>query len=321
VQHSLGCEIRDCYFHHANAFGAGHAYGVWLFAGATDTLVENNILYYLTCGVLLECSGPGNVAAYNYCDKFFGRDYPDTDWGYAGIDTHGAHCWMNLFEGNVTAAFTADFYWGSGSHNVLFRNLFHCDQLMVDGRPMPINVIAVRWDERNYFNSCIGNVLGREGMKGSLEGSAEVGLDKPHIWRLGYHAPSSTGAPGDPKVVQTLLRHGNFDYVSGKTHWDASVPERALPKSLYLKAKPAFFGQLPWPPIGPDVKPMAGAIPAQERFLKIPQADRESQDLLFLGEFLLAAKKKEAAKTALQQVVTKYPGTPASTRATKLLQE
>ncbi|MBI3832174.1 MAG: hypothetical protein HY291_21815 [Planctomycetes bacterium] len=320
-QRSLGCEVRDCYFHHTNAFGAGHGYGVWLFAGTTDTLVENNILYYLNSGALAECSGPGNVVGYNYCGRFFGRDYPETDWAYAGLTTHGAHCWMNLFEGNIAPGIGGDFYWGSASHNTAFRNYIHMDQLMADGQPMPTAVIGIRWDQRNYFNSAIGNVLGHEGLQGALEGGADVGLDKKQIWRMGYNAPSTGGAPSDPKTAQTLLRHGNFDYISGKTQWAEGLSEHALPKSLYLSAKPAFFGELPWPAIGPDLKPMTGTIPAQVRFLKVPKAEREAQDLLFMGEYLLHAGKKNEAKAALQQIVSKYAESPSAEQAKKDLEQ
>jgi hypothetical protein len=321
LHRSLGCEIRDSYFHHARAFGAGHGYGVWLFAGTTDTLVENNVCYYLNAGVLAECSGPGNVVGYNFFSRFFGRDYPDTDWAYAGMGTHGAHCWMNLFEGNSAPGFCGDFYWGSASHTVLFRNHLDMDQAMADGRPMPLAVIAVRWDQRNWFNTAVGNVLGHEGLQGVLEGGAAAGLDKKQIWRLGYNAPSSGGAPTDPKTAQTLLRHGNFDTVSGNTQWDPAIASRRLPPSLYLSAKPAFFGNLPWPPIGPDLKPMTGTIPARERFLAVPRAEREAQDQLFLGEFLSGAGKPDKARAALQNVVKNYPRTPGAEEALKRLEQ
>jgi hypothetical protein len=321
IQKSLGCEVRDSYFHHAHAFGAGHGYGVWLFAAATDTLVENNVIYYLNAGVLAECSGPGNVVAYNYCARFFGRDYPDTDWAYAGLGTHGAHCWMNLFEGNFAPQLAGDFYWGSASHNTAFRNGLDMDQWMADGKPMPTAVIAVQWQQRNYFNTAIGNILGHEGMQGALEGSAQVGLGTRQIWRLGYGSPGAGGAPTDPKVAQTLLRHGNFDYVSGKVQWDPAIAERQIPKSLYLAGKPAFFGNLTWPAIGPDLKPMAGTIPARERFLKMPKLEREAQDQLFLGEFLMGAGQKEKAKAALQKVVKDCAQTPFAAEARKRLEQ
>jgi hypothetical protein len=41
---------------------------------------------------------------------------------------------------------------------------------------------------------------------------------------------------------------------SGLAQYSNPVPSsQALPASFYLSAKPAFFGSVPWPPIGPDV--------------------------------------------------------------------
>ena len=62
------------------------------------------------------------------------------------------------------------------------------------------------------------------------------------------------------------MRWGNYDTVNNATRWQASeVPSgispfanavpasQSLPSSLYLSAKPAWFGSVAWPPIGPDV--------------------------------------------------------------------
>jgi len=62
-----------------------------------------------------------------------------------------------------------------------------------------------------------------------------------------------------------MLRHGNYDYVTGATQWDPSIADRRLPASLYHTGKPAFFGNVPWPPIGPDRNPKVSKIPAQLR--------------------------------------------------------
>ena len=66
---------------------------------------------------------------------------------------------------------------------------------------------------------------------------------------------------------------------------------------------------------------MAGKIPAQERFLAVPRAEREAQDLLFLGEFLLGAGKTEQGKAALQKLVKDYPGTPRAAETLKRLEQ
>ena len=44
------------------------------------------------------------------------------DNSLAETQAHGAHPFMNLFEGNVYPNFEFDFAHGSSSHNTLFRN-------------------------------------------------------------------------------------------------------------------------------------------------------------------------------------------------------
>ncbi|MFL6500239.1 MAG: hypothetical protein ACJ8LL_05925, partial [Candidatus Udaeobacter sp.] len=70
----------------------------------------------------------------------------------------------------------------------------------------------------------------------------------------------------DRNVKATILRHGNWDRVSKNVVWDDRISDQTIPNSLYLTMKPLWWGELPWPPIGPDRHPMAGQIPAQQRF-------------------------------------------------------
>jgi hypothetical protein len=161
------------------------------------------------------------------------------------------------------------------------------------------------------FANAIGNVIGHEGLEGEYESEGRSDFSTPLAWSLGH--------PGDPEVAKTLLRHGNFDRISGRTQWDPKIPERKLPDSLYLAAKPAFFGKLPWPPIGPDRKPMAGPIPARERFEMIPASERDAQDLLYLGEFHLAAGRADEARVAFREVFEKYPRSKSAPAARELL--
>lgn len=313
LKRSLGCEIRDSYFHHAHAYGSGHGYAVLITAQSTDTLVENNACYHLNTGPQAASCGPGNVIAYNFSYRMFGRDFPATDWVHPDLSQHAAHPFLTLFEGNSVGSVGFDFYWGSSSHNTLFRNAADMRSLRVDGQPMTRNVVGIRLDRFSRFNHALGNVLGHEGLKGRYEAAGRSDFTEPLIWSLGH--------PGDPRVAETLLRHGNFDYVSGKTQWDPKIADHKLPDSLYLAAKPAFFGKLPWPPIGPDRKPMAGTIPARERFLKIPVPEREAQDLLYLGEFQLAAGRTEEARAALEAVVKKFPDSLSAPAARRGLEK
>jgi hypothetical protein len=305
LKKSLGCEVRDSFFHHAHAYGSGHGYGVLVTAQSTDTLVENNVCYHLNSGLQAACSGPGNVFAYNFSFRMFGRDYPKTDWAHADLCQHAAHPFLNLFEGNRVGTVCFDFYWGSSSHNTLLRNAIDMRTLRADGRPMTRNVVAMRIDARNRYVNAVGNVLGHEGMKGETE--ANDGFVTPSIWNFGH--------PGDPRVAATLLRHGNFDFVTKTTQWDPAIADRKIPDSLYLDAKPSFWKDLPWPPIGPDRKPMVGTIPARERFLAMPAAEREALDLLYLGEFYAAAGQKDEARAALKDLLARFPSSSSAPAA------
>ncbi|KAF0246930.1 MAG: hypothetical protein FD180_289 [Planctomycetota bacterium] len=313
LKKSLGCEIRDGYFHHAHAYGSGHGYGVLLTAQSTDTLVENNTCYHLNTGPQVSCSGPGNVIAYNFSFQTWGRDYPKTDWAHSDLSQHAAHPFLNLFEGNQVGTLCFDFYWGSSSHNTLFRNAADMRNPRLDGQQMTRNIVGFRLDKFSRFNNALGNVLGHEGMKGQAESDGRSDFTTPLVWSFGH--------PDDPEVKKTLLRHGNFDHVSRQTQWDPAIKERKLPDSLYLPAKPAFFGKLPWPPIGPDRQPMVGSIPARERFMKIPVPEREAQDLFYLGEFHLAAGQTEEARAAFKEVVERFPGSSSAPRAREQLEK
>ena len=70
----------------------------------------------------------------------------------------------------------------------------------------------------------------------------------------------------DPAVASTLLRHANYDYFHKDVVWDSTIASRAIPDSLYYSSKPAFFGSLQWPPIGPDVSGLVTNIRAKARW-------------------------------------------------------
>jgi hypothetical protein len=282
-------------------------------AQSTDTLVENNACYHLNTGPQVSSSGPGNVIAYNFSFQTWGRDYPKTDWAHTDLSQHAAHPFLTLFEGNMAGTVCFDFYWGSSSHNTLFRNAVDMRNPRRDGQPMTRNIVAIRIDRFSRFVTAMGNVLGHEGMKGEAESDGRSAFTTPLVWSFGH--------PGDPEVKKTLLRHGNYDWATKQTQWDPKIAERALPDSLYLASKPAFFGKTAWPPIGPDRQPMVSSIPARERWLKIPAAEREALDLLYLGEFHLAAGETAEARKAFEEVAQKHGGTGPAAAAKRHLAE
>lgn len=240
-------------------YGPDRAYGVFMGPWPTACLVEDNIFYGLTLMVSLEGAPSGNVIAYNF---FTDSRYNDSEWGRQTVGTHGAHPMMNLIESNhAEDKFSADFYWGTSSHQTYFRNrMFNATGKLYGSWGFDL------YRFQRYYN-IVGNVLGT-----TYEKTYEVVGDFPYmgtnaIYKLGYVDGGDADAAGNDALVKsTLLRHGNWDSVNGATLWDPAIADRTLPASLYLTAKPAWFGSLAWPAIGPDLAPMTGKIPAEVRF-------------------------------------------------------
>jgi hypothetical protein len=263
------CEVRDSYVHHAHSYMPGaNAYGIALDNQTSESLVENSIAYYLNVGIVLGSSGPGNVIAYNYTDKMFGSAYPDCGWLMADLSSnHCAHPFMSLFEGNQVSQISSDNIHGSSSHQTFFRNAVDRRH---EGCTHTGNLGSVVLAASNRYMNLVGNVLGRTGDK-SLAGAVYEQikgncLDTVSVYKLGYPSDCGVSTITDPKVKATLLRHGNHDYVNDAVVWDSAISEHKLPASLYLTAKPAYFGAVPWPPIGPDVQGLVKEIPARLRF-------------------------------------------------------
>jgi hypothetical protein len=84
------------------------------------------------------------------------------------------------------------------------------------------------------------------------------------IWKIGYD-PERWGMFADPDTLATLIRGGNFDYLTNSVHWE-SLTQQALPNSLYLASKPAFFGDNPWPWVDPTGPTKLLVLPAKQRY-------------------------------------------------------
>ena len=77
----------------------------------------------------------------------------------------------------------------------------------------------------------------------------------------------------DMGVQATLVRKGNYNYFDKAIPAGESLGSDTLPASLYLATKPAWFGNLAWPPINPispgspDATTIYQKIPAGYRFV------------------------------------------------------
>ena len=271
---SYGCEVRRNYIHHGTSYTSGRSYGILGTWGPSDCLIEDNIFYYLRHSMVLEGGGAGNVFGYNHSTRMFDDYYPNTDWLMGDMLLHGAHPMMNLYEGNVVGALLFDSIHGSASHNTAFRN-----HIVGEGQGLDRTIIRrlypVAVEKANYYVNLVGNIFGLPGQTGLYETNNVPNDTTRIVYHLGYDAGNIVGTTADPKVKATLLRHGNYDYITQLTHWDADIPDHQLPNSYYLAGKPRWWGNQPWPAIGPDVPGYVSPIPAKARFdqllsLKLP---------------------------------------------------
>ncbi len=73
----------------------------------------------------------------------------------------------------------------------------------------------------------------------------------------------------DLDVAATTLLRGNYNYHDHGVRPSESLGGATLPDSLYLSSKPAWFGDLAWPPFGPDTDFEHNKIPAQVRYEQV----------------------------------------------------
>src|SRR5262249_6327126 len=71
--------LRNSFIHETplpNPGGSGYLSG--LNVGASDNLLENNIIWYGNKEIVMRATGGGNVVAYNYMGDSFGCTYPES---------------------------------------------------------------------------------------------------------------------------------------------------------------------------------------------------------------------------------------------------
>jgi hypothetical protein len=265
VINSLQNEIRECYVHIGiDGYGRDRGYGIFLDVHSSNNLVEDNILSTIDGGGVMTGGGAsGNVIAYNYFHDIL---FDDSWWMIASPSiNHNPHPKMNLWEGDIGYKAEADIIHGSSSHNTIFRSQMKGWQSdTITTRNNAIEIAA-----KNYYMNVVGSVLGTPGKSNRYEvlpGQPYDDYSERVIWALGVGS-----GVDDPNVAATLLRHGNYDYVTNSVVWDPSIPNHELPDSLYLNGRPEWWCQETlWPPIGPDVAGYANDIPAKRRLEGLP---------------------------------------------------
>jgi hypothetical protein len=163
----------------------------FFIGSGTGILLENNIMAHgMYPGIEFYGGFSGNAIFGNY----FTNNWLD-------IDCHNAHSMMNLWEANVSdTSFMLDGYFGSASHQVLWRNQFSSGF---------IPVALKRW---STYVQVVGNVLGQSG-GAYLAFSHDTNAVGWQILELGRPAIGSTSYVGtNPPVAWNFPGGYNYGY-------------------------------------------------------------------------------------------------------------
>jgi hypothetical protein len=259
--------VRNSYFY-LSQNSATQSYGVEVYPGS-DALIENNIFQKVEGPLKMNADCPGCVLGYNFSIN----DYytPSLSWLNQSTGFHSVNDNI-LAEGNVGSGIYMDLFHGTHNFNTLFRNRW--DGFESNGGTVTqghTNAIILYPFAR--YTNVLGNVLGdaaRHTLYQYTTTPAQSAGDLA-VYLLGT-GPTTCCQSGDPLVVSTLFRWGNYDTVNNAVRFVSSeVPSglslyanpvpasQTLPASFYLSARPGWWGTMPWPAIGPDVT--GGDIP------------------------------------------------------------
>ena len=264
---SFRCVLRDSYLHDTpEPFPGGAGYMLSFSLYTADSLVENNILINANKVMVMRASGGGNVVGYNYFDNGFIGNY--LGWMETGMNaSHMAEPHFELFEGNQAFNIDGDDTWGGAVYITYFRN--HATGKRRSYADLD-NRRAIGLMYGHYFYSFVGNVLGTAGQSPApysgftYEDFYPWGDDPVPMWRLGY-TPEDWNAQPESQVLNTVHRHANFDYATNTVRWQTGY-DTTLPDSLYLTARPPFFGTNPWPWVDATGPTKLFVLPARARY-------------------------------------------------------
>jgi hypothetical protein len=276
IDNSFRVELRDSYIHQGSwPMPGGGGYAISVANGSSEVLIENNIMADVNKVMVFRSSGAGSVVGYNYADD--GWIWGTEGWVEVGINaSHMAGPHHVLFEGNYSFNADSDYTHGNAIHLTFFRNWLSGQRHSFGDSG---NVREVGLAYGSWWDSFVGNVLGRPGqMAGWHYTVRAMGCDAtgnscsgdnanwrdPGVWKLGYD-PERWGMYPDPKTLSTVIRDGNYDFLTNSQKWHNTPGGFAMPNSLYLKTKPSFFGNNPWPWVNPTNGSLA-TLPAKARF-------------------------------------------------------
>lgn len=288
---SAGTGVNDL-FQNNYVFGNPSSYGDntgFSENSGGNNLVQNNICQQVHICWLNDGPSEGDVFAYNFSvNQYNGTNSNDNM--IAATVAHSAGDNFQLFEGNAINSMLDDNDHGTHLNQTRLRNFIWGWESCANGQCQTntakagqasamISVFGAR------YGADVGNVLGTNGWS-SVYQSATF-FSGGDVFQLGAGNANAPAQPTDTLVASTRLRWGNYDTVTNAVRWcgnssdtgwsttcsstsevptgaptypnsvptlgDTGAGQSALPTSFYLSSKPAWFGSIPWPAIGPDV--------------------------------------------------------------------
>ena len=245
------------------------------FDTVSASLLENCISIQNFPSLEMNFGSSGNVVAYN----FFWDTY-QTQSGASIDSNHGPHNEFNLYEGNECPYFQADGFFGSTSDDTAYRNWLHEIQPETSATNGFYLALSLNRFTRNY--NIVGNFIGTNGVHG-----IDIRFGDPNIGNWGNDGTNAppwpdwpamlSAAPGagpgqyvwqevDTNVFPNTLMQANYFYFTNGVNTPLTGGTN-LQNSLYLAAKPSFFGNLTYPPFDiSNTNVNLKAIPAGYRY-------------------------------------------------------
>jgi len=152
-----GSEVSDNYVYEGFSHVSGEDYAVYPEYRVSETLIQNNIIRRARHSTP-QVGTSGNVIAYNYALDAYMEEYTNS---LPETQSHGAHPYMNLLEGNVYPNVEFDFGHGSNGYLTLFRNYINMTSNNPStNKPMTGALYALAVAYYSNYDNILGNVIG-----------------------------------------------------------------------------------------------------------------------------------------------------------------
>lgn len=263
--------IKDNYVTHSGTYGDGM--GIRISWGGDD-LVQNNICQQWKVCFVNDGPSPGDVLGYNYFTDQLAQSNPgNADFMWSGDFIHSTGDDFQLFEGNAYDGSQDDNVHGGHLNQTRFRNFWWGWESCANGQcgsftAKTTSTTGIISSYASRYGANVGNVLGTPGYSSIYLDCQPFGSTQ--IYQLGGgNNGTMPPEPCDTLVASTGMRWDTYDVINGTVCDNGQVPTSAptypnpvptlgcgggtLPTSFYLSSKPAWFGSIPFPTIGPDV--------------------------------------------------------------------